>query len=384
MKVACLNKISPFGLTRFTNGYELTEEVNDADLILVRSFNMLEMELPEKLLAVARAGAGVNNIPLADLASKGIVVFNTPGANANGVKELVIAGMLLAARDIVGGVNWVRDNKEDANLSKSVEKAKSAFGGTEIIGKKLGVIGLGAVGGKVAEAAICLGMSVLGYDPYLSPENADKLPNEVELTTELDRIYATCDYITLHLPLLDSTRHMIAKDVFAIMKPGVVLLNFSRDQLVNDDDLAISIESGIVRSYVTDFPNPKTANMNHVIAIPHLGASTEESEDNCAMMATDELMRYVEHGSIKNSVNFPALDPGRKQNKYRIQILYKDSEEFLGSLTRALEGIVSLGNLINRAKNGYGVAVVDFDAETNEAAIEISKKMKGVLRVRTL
>lgn len=271
MRVACLNNISKFGLDRLTANYKITDDVQDANLILVRSFNMLEMEVPKELLAVARAGAGVNNIPLEKLAELGIVVFNTPGANANGVKEIVLAGMLLASRDIIGGVQWVKAHKDDENILKSIEKAKAAYGGTEIMGKTIGVIGLGAVGGKVTTACVDLGMKVIGYDPYLNDQSRSLIPETVSLVSDLEVIYKNSDFISLHLPLLDSTKHMISGKVFAMMKPGSVLLNFSRDQLVDDDQLEIALKSGIIRKYVTDFPNFKTANLDNVIPIPHLG-----------------------------------------------------------------------------------------------------------------
>ena len=289
----CLNPISKVGLNNLTADYKLTDDVNDAEGILVRSASMHEMELPDKLLAVARAGAGVNNIPLDKCAEKGIVVFNTPGANANGVKELVLAGMLLAARDVVGGIEWVKSAKDDANIAKTAEKEKKNFAGTEIAGKKLGVIGLGAIGVKVANAATSLGMEVYGYDPYLSVNAAWSLSRQVKHVLNVDDIYAECDYITIHVPLLDSTKGMIDKEAIAKMKDGVIILNFARDLLANEADVLEGLKSGKVARYVSDFPNPTTAGAEGCIVIPHLGASTEESEDNCAVMAVQEMMDYL-------------------------------------------------------------------------------------------
>ena len=303
-KIHCLNQISREGLKLLTDDYKITENLADADAVLVRSANMHEMELPDGLEAIARAGAGVNNIPLEKCTEKGIVVFNTPGANANGVKELVLAGMLMAARDIHGGIEWVKENKDDANISKDMEKSKKNFAGREVMGKRLGVIGLGAIGARVANAAADLGMKVYGYDPFISVNGAWQLSPFVKHVTDLNDIYKKCDYITVHVPLLDSTRGMLNKDAFEKMKNGVVILNYARDLLVNDDDMLEALKSGKVHRYMTDFPNPKVTHMPGVIATPHLGASTEESEDNCAQMAVKELMNYMETGSISNSVNY--------------------------------------------------------------------------------
>ena len=289
-KIKCLNPISKYGLNLLTNEYEVVDDVNEAEGILVRSASMHEMELPEGLEAVARAGAGVNNIPLDKCAEKGIVVFNTPGANANGVKELVIAGLFMSSRDIIGGINWVKDNAADPAIGKSMEKAKKQFAGNEVKGKTLGIVGLGAIGIMVANTAVDLGMKVIGYDPYISVYSALHLSTHVQVCEKLEDMVPQCDFLSVHVPLLDSTKGMINKDVFDSMKDGAVVLNFARDLLVNDDDLEAAIESGKVKCYVTDFPNAKTANMKNVIAIPHLGASTEESEDNCAIMAVQEMM----------------------------------------------------------------------------------------------
>ena len=322
-KYNCLNPIAQIGLEKFSNLYEETADVNDADGILVRSAAMHDIELPEKLLAIARAGAGVNNIPLEKCAEKGIVVFNTPGANANGVKELVIAGLFLASRDIVGGINWVNDNKDNADIAKVAEKEKKHFAGHEIQDKKLGIIGLGAIGVKVANAAKNLGMEVYGYDPYLSVDAAWNLSRDVKHVINVDDIYANCDFITIHVPLLDSTKEMINFDSISKMKTGVVILNFARDLLVDEAAVVQSIEAGKVGKYVTDFPNPVTAGKKGCIVIPHLGASTEESEDNCAKMAVKELANYLENGNIINSVNFPKCDMGVCTQSCRFAIFHK-------------------------------------------------------------
>jgi D-3-phosphoglycerate dehydrogenase len=343
---------------------------------------MHELSIHDELLAVARAGAGVNNIPLDKMAEAGVVVFNTPGANANGVKELVLAGMFLAARDIIGGINWVRENSQDQEINKSIEKAKAAFGGTEITGKTIGVIGLGAVGGKVAKACADLGMRVLGYDPYLTVEGKQQLPESIIIETLLEGIYAEADYLSLHLPLLDSTKHMINEVALLKMKPGLVLLNYSRDQLVDDDALEKAINSGIVRTYVTDFPNYKTANMPGVIAIPHLGASTEESEDNCAMMAVDQLVKFVEEGSIKNSVNYPNLCASKRNGNYRILILRQADDGFLGKLTSAVSGKGVIKNIVDKSNNKFAATLVDFEGPFTET--RIITDLPGVIRIRVI
>ena len=311
VKYTCLNPIAQCGLGLFDDKYEKVEELKDAQAALVRSAAMHDLELPDTLEAIARAGAGVNNIPLEKCAEKGIVVFNTPGANANGVKELVIAGMLLASRDIVGGIEWVKENQADENIAKTTEKAKKAFAGNEISGKKLGVIGLGAIGVKVANAACALGMKVYGYDPFVSVKAAWSMDKSVNHVLAVEDIYRECDYITIHVPLMDSTREMVNKEAIDMMKDGVVFLNFSRDSLVAEDDMVAALESGKVKNYVVDFPSTKTAGKKGCIVIPHLGASTEESEDNCAVMAVEELIDYIENGNIRNSVNYPACDAGR-------------------------------------------------------------------------
>lgn len=322
-KINCLNPISQIGLESLTENYTLTDHVEEAEGILVRSAVMHDMELPDSLLAVARAGAGTNNIPLEKCAEKGIVVFNTPGANANGVKELVIAGMLLASRDVVGGIEWVKNSAADENIAKAAEKEKKKFAGTEIEGKKLGVIGLGAVGAKVANAAVSLGMEVYGYDPYLSVAAAWSLSSQVKHVTNEEDIYTQCDFITIHVPLLDATKNTIDAEAVSKMKDGVVILNFARDLLVDEKAVLEGIASGKVSRYVSDFPNPVTAGQPGCIVIPHLGASTEEAEDNCAKMAVQELMDYLENGNIKNSVNYPSCDMGVCTKAGRVAIFHK-------------------------------------------------------------
>ena len=381
MKYNCLNAIAKIGLNEFGDAYEQTENFADADVALVRSAAMHEMEFGDKLLAVARAGAGVNNIPLAE---KGIVVFNTPGANANGVKELVMAGLLLTSRDILGGINWVQTIKDDENVAKLIEKGKGQFAGKEIQGKKLGVIGLGAIGVLVANAASALGMTVYGCDPYISVENAWKLSRNVIHVNSREEIFQQCDYITVHVPLLDDTKKMINADTIAMMKDGVVILNFARDLLVDDDAMEAALASGKVAKYITDFPNAKTAGMKGVIAIPHLGASTQESEDNCAVMAVRELREYVEHGNIINSVNFPMLDAGVCRVASRICILHRNVPNMLSQFTTAVAGI-NIENMYNKSRGDFAYSVLDVCGKVDEAAI-VSKlsALDGVLKVRVL
>lgn len=385
MKLHCLNPISKYGIELLTDAYEMTDDAAQAEGILVRSASMHEMELPEGLLAVARAGAGVNNIPLDVCAEKGIVVFNTPGANANGVKELVIAALLLGSRDIVDGIAWCRENAADPNIAKTVEKSKKAFAGHEIKGKKLGVIGLGAIGAEVANAAAALGMDVYGYDPFISVNGAWMLSRDVKHIMSVDTIYQECDYITVHVPLMDSTKKMINKDTIASMKDGVVVLNFSRDLLVDDDAMAEALESGKVHRYITDFPNPKSVNMKNVIAIPHLGASTEESEDNCAVMAVKEMMDYLENGNIRNSVNYPACDMGVCRTASRIAVMHKNIPNMIGQITGALaEQDVNISDMTNKSRDQYAYTLLDLESRPKEATIEKLKGIKGVLRVRTV
>ena len=383
IKVNCLNPIAACGLDMLGDNYEITENTNEAEAILVRSAGMHDMDLPESLLAVARAGAGVNNIPLDACAEKGIVVFNTPGANANGVKEAVLAGLFLGARDIVGGVNWVQTVKEDSNVAKLVEKGKKQFAGTEIMGKKIGVIGLGAIGVLVANACVALGMKVYGYDPFISVDAAWNLSKDIKHIANVEDIYENCDYITVHVPLMDSTKKMINADAFAKMKDGVIVLNFARDLLVDDDALEAAIAAGKVRKYITDFPNAKTAQMNGVVAIPHLGASTEESEDNCAVMAVKELRDYLENGNITHSVNYPACDMGICKAAGRITICHKNIPNMLGQLTGACaaEGI-NIEDMTNKSKGDWAYTMMDIGSEVSEALVEKLAAINGVVKVR--
>ena len=384
-KVKTLNKISDIGLKEFTDNYSFTEELNEADAVLVRSADMKSLDFNGNLLAVARAGAGVNNIPLDKCAEQGIVVFNTPGANANAVKELVIAGLLLAARDVVGGINWVQKNKGAEGLSKLVEKEKSNFAGNEIEGKKLGVIGLGAIGVLVANAAKRLGMEVYGCDPYISVEHAWSLSRDVIHVKTVEEIFRTCDYITVHVPLMDTTKHMINADSLKLMKDGVVILNFSRDALVNDEDMEKALVDGKVKKYVTDFPNEKSANMEGVIAIPHLGASTEESEDNCAVMAVKEIMNYLENGSIKNSVNYPNCEVAKLISKARITLLHKNIPSMITKFTTVLSSYnVNIEELVNKSRGDYAYSVFDIDMEVTEEMKKALEEIEGVLKVRSI
>ena len=383
--IYCFNAISKYGTDRLTADYALTDDLARAEGVLVRSAALHETEFGDSLLAIARAGAGVNNIPLDRCANEGIVVFNTPGANATGVKELVIAGLLLAARDVVGGIEWCKENKEDANIAKTVEKAKKAFAGYEIKGKKLGVIGLGAIGAEVANTAAALGMEVYGYDPYISINAAWALSRDVKHITSVDTIYQECDYITVHVPLLDSTRGMINGQTTGQMKDGVVVLNFARDLLVDDDAMAAALETGKVRRYVTDFPNPKSVAMKNVIAIPHLGASTEESEDNCAKMAVEELMDYLENGNIRNSVNYPNCDMGVCHAASRVAVLHLNVPNMIGQITGILaSGNVNISDMTNKSRDKYAYTLLDLENPAEEDMVEKLKAIKGVLRVRVI
>lgn len=384
-KYHCLNPIAGVGLERFTEKYTKTEEIKEAEGILVRSASMHEMELPENLLAVARAGAGVNNIPLDQCAQKGIVVFNTPGANANGVKELVIAGMLLASRDIVGGINWVTANKDDEAIAKTAEKEKKNFAGTELQDKKLGIIGLGAIGVKVANVAKHMGMEVYGYDPYVSVDAAWNLSRDVKHVLNVEEIYANCDIITIHVPLLDSTRGMINQEALSKMKDGVILLNFSRDLLVKEEDVLAAIASGKVRRYVTDFPNATTAGQKGCIVIPHLGASTEESEDNCAKMAVNELMNYLENGNIINSVNYPACDMGICSQAGRVAIFHKNIANMITQFTACFgDSGINITDMMNKSKGEVAYTMMDLESPATPEMIAKLQAINGVFRVRVV
>ena len=380
-----LNKISPQGMALLTEEYQSVDNVEEAEGILVRSASMHDMHLPENLLAVARAGAGVNNIPLTTCAEAGIVVFNTPGANARSVMELALCGMLLGSRDIIGGVNWVQSIKGSSEIGRLVEKGKSQFAGHEIYGKKLGIIGLGAIGGPLANRARKLGMDVYGCDPHISVEAAWHLDRHVQRVKTRDEIYANCDVITLHVPLLKDTEKMINAEALSKMKDGVIILNFARDKLVDDDAMAEALASGKVRRYVTDFPNEKTANMPGCIAIPHLGASTEESEDNCAKMAVKQIMDYLENGNIVNSVNYPNCDMGICQAEGRITILHRNIPNSLGRFTAAIAADnVNIDGLMNKSRGEYAYTMLDLDHHPSDHAVETLKKLDGVLRVRVI
>ena len=373
------------GLVIFSKIYIKTVEITEAEGILVRSASMHEMELPDGLLAVARAGAGVNNIPLEKCAEKGIVVFNTPGANANGVKELVIAGMLLASRDVVSGINWVEENQEDENIAKDAEKAKKKFAGTEVMGKRLGIIGLGAIGVKVANVARHLGMEVLGYDPYVSVDAAWKLSRDVRHVLDVNEIYEQCDYITIHVPALDSTKGMINKAAFDMMKKGTVVINCARDVLVDEPAILDAIKSGKVAKYVTDFPNTTTAGQEGVIVLPHLGASTEEAEDNCAVMAVKELRNYIENGNIVNSVNYPNCDCGVCTSAGRVTVCHKNVPAIISKLTSVMgDAGINIDSMDNKSRGDYAYSVLDTGAAITEDVAAKLSAIDGVIKVRVV
>lgn len=384
-KYYCLNQISEVGMEQFTEDYAPAGSPESADAILVRSANMHEMEFGPELKAIGRAGAGVNNIPLEKCAEQGIVVFNTPGANANGVKELVIAGMLLASRDIIGGINWVQENEEDGNIVKETEKAKKAFAGCELEGKKLGVIGLGAIGVLVANAAMHLGMDVYGYDPYVSVDSAWRLSRNIIHAKTVDELYKECDFITIHVPALDSTIGMIDSDAISLMKKGVVVLNFARDLLVDEEAMVDALVAGQVKHYVTDFPTPVIAGVKGAIVIPHLGASTEESEDNCARMAAKQIRAYLEHGNIQNSVNYPDSDMGFRGNNTRIVLLHHNVPNMIGQFTKILaDDNMNIADMSNKSKGGYAYTMIDIDSPVPDKVVEDLRKVGEVLRVRVI
>ena len=384
-QINCLNPISKIGLENLTTDYKINDNVNEAEGILVRSASMHEMELPESLLAVARAGAGTNNIPLDKCAEKGIVVFNTPGANANAVKELVIAGMLLASRDVVGGIEWVKANTEDANIAKTAEKEKKNFAGTELMGKKLGIIGLGTIGVKVANVARHFGMEVYGYDPYVSVNAAWSLSRDVKHVFNLDEIYENCDFITVHVPLMDSTKHMINKEAINKMKDDVVILNFARDLLVDEAEVLKGLAAKKIRKYVTDFPNPTTAGQEGCIVIPHLGASTEEAEDNCAKMAVAQMMNYLENGNIINSVNYPACDMGVCNKAGRVAIFHKNIANMITKFTACFgDAGINICEMTNKSRGEYAYTMMDLEAPATAEIIEKLSAFDGVFRVRVV
>ena len=381
----CLNPIAGVGLQQFSEDYAIADSMETADAVLVRSAAMHDLAFEKNLKVIARAGAGVNNIPLERCAEEGIVVFNTPGANANGVKELVIAGLLLASRDIIGGIDWVKAHAEDADIAKAAEKAKKAFAGCEVQGKKLGVIGLGAIGILVANAACSLGMDVYGYDPYLSVDAAWKLSRDIHHAKNVEELYRECDYITIHVPAMDSTKGMIDKNAISQMKDGVVFLNFARDVLVKEEDMIAALNEGKVKKYITDFANTCVAGAKNTIVIPHLGASTEESEDNCAKMAVKEVMDFLENGNIRNSVNFPNCDMGIRGEKTRITILHRNVPNMIGQFTAILaDAGINISDMTNKSKNAYAYTMIDVEKEIPESITEKLNKIQEVLRVRVI
>lgn len=378
-KIATLNKISPAGLSRFNEEYILTDEIQEADGILVRSQDMHEMDFSGELKAVARAGAGVNNIPLDRCAQEGIVVFNTPGANANAVKELVLCGLLLAARNIPAALDWAKSLTED--VSKTVEKGKSQFAGHEITGKTLGIVGLGAIGRKVAASAKALGMEIVGYDPYYVSGGEG-----ITVYTDLAEMFGVCDYITLHLPANDTTKGMVDSQLFAAMKDGAVLLNFSRDKLVNDMDLAVALETGKVSQYVTDFPNDNLVGQKNVVLIPHLGASTEEAEDNCAAMAADEIRNYFENGNIINSVNFPKLDMGPLENGIRLSFIVKDMDDPAAEILKMLSAadVQPSKVMASRRSDGISCVLVEVASQNAPSLLFSGENGARIIRYRAI
>jgi len=384
-KVHCLNNIAKVGTDRLGSGFSLTDEIDAAQAIMVRSASLHDVELSHELLAIARAGAGVNNIPLDRCAEQGIVVFNTPGANANGVKEMVIAGMLLASRDIVGGIEWVEENSDDPNVGKQAEKAKKDFAGTELAGKNLGVIGLGAIGAMVANAGRSLGMHVYGYDPYLSVKYAWSLDRHVRHVSNLSDIWANCDYVTIHVPATDKTRGMIGRDEIAAMKDGVVVLNYARDVLVDEIAMSEALQTGHVRRYMTDFANSVTTQMKHAVVTPHLGASTKEAEDNCAIMCADEIRDYLESGNITNSVNYGSVDMGPLDGAMRLGVFHLNVPNMIGQITSLVsEAGVNIENMTDKSHGNYAYCLLDLGAELSDATIARLQDIEGIYRVRAI
>ena len=384
-KINCLNPIANVGIDLLTDKYEKVDNYKEATALLVRSTSVHDLELPSSLEAIARAGAGVNNIPLDKCAESGIVVFNTPGANANGVKEIVMAALVMISRNLVDGINWVSSVKEDPELVKLVEKKKSMFVGSEIMGKKLGVIGLGAVGVLVANAANKLDMEVYGYDPFISVDTAWKLSKYIKHSKSVDEIFRECYFITVHVPSTEQTKGMFNAQTFAIMKDGVNILNFSRDTLVNEDDMIEALKSGKVAKYVTDFPNPKITTMEQVIAIPHLGASTSESEDNCAVMAVRQVMDYLENGNIKHSVNYPDCEMGVCTHTERIAINHRNIPNMLSQFTATFaKENINIPDMINKSKGQYAYTILDIDSPSTPEIAKILREINGVLKVRII
>ena len=384
-QVHCLNNIAKVGTDRLGPNFSLTDDTDAAQAIMVRSASLHETEFSDELLAIGRAGAGVNNIPLERCAERGIVVFNTPGANANGVKEMVIAGMLLAARDIVGGIEWVDENSDDPNVGKAAEKAKKDFAGTELAGKNLGVIGLGAIGAMVANAGRSLGMHVYGYDPYLSVKYAWSLDRHVRHVSNLSDIWANCDYITIHVPATAKTKGMVGRDEIAAMRDGVVFLNYARDALVDEIAMSAALQTGHVRRYMTDFANSVTTQMKHAVVTPHLGASTKEAEDNCAIMAADELRDYLECGNIANSVNYPEADMGPIEGAMRLAVFHDNVPNMIGQITAAVSNQgVNIENMIDRSRGDYAYCLLELGSDIDDSVVEQLSAVKGIYRVRAI
>lgn len=384
-KYKCLNNISKVINNVFDENYKQVEDMNDADAVLVRSAKMHDMELPENLLAISRAGTGVNNIPLDKCAEQGIVVFNAPGANANSVKELVLASLINASRNIPAAIKWVDDNSDDEDIAKNMEKAKKAYVGKEIKGKKLGVIGLGAIGGMVANAAGRLGMDVYGVDPYLSVHNALVLSHNVKVLKTYDELFKKCDYITMHLHLTDKTRGSIGKEAFDAMKKGVIVLNFSRGEIVDNEALKEALASGKVAKYVTDFPDPEIVKLDNVICTPHLGASTGEAEENCAEMAAAEIRDYLENGDIRNSVNLPDCDAGYCDSEGRIAIIHRNKPNMLSKFTQIIaDDNINIAHLTNTSRGDYAYCVLDVDTAVTDKIVEKLNWVEDVIRVRVI
>lgn len=383
-KVKVLNSISKEGLNRFTDKYEIIEEDN-IDAVLLRSYKMHDMDLPDTLKIVGRAGAGVNNIPIDKCSNSGIVVCNTPGANANAVKELVIAGLLLASRGVLNGISWANTIKDNENVTKLVEKEKSQFTGPELYGKKLGVIGLGAIGAMVANVAVSLGMEVWGYDPFISVEGAWGLSRKVKRAINLEQLVADSDYISVHVPVNEKTRNLLNKEIFEKAKQGIRVLNFARGELINDDDIIEAIDKGIVACYVTDFPNNKLVRQKNVICIPHLGASTPESQENCARMAVNQIKEYLENGNIINSVNYPNCNNGKCGTIARITINHKNIPNMVGQISMVLaEQQINISDMLNKSKGELAYTIMDVDSDVNANIIKSLKAIEGVLKVRVI
>ena len=382
-KIYCLNNIADIGLKKFRAGYEITQDINEASGILVRSADMLSINFPENLRAIARAGAGVNNIPIEKCSENGVVVFNTPGANANSVKELVLAGLLLASRDIFGGIQWIKNNASETEIAKLAEKAKKNFAGHEISGKTLGVIGLGAIGVRVANAAVSLGMNVLGYDPYLSVSSAWMLSPLIKHADTPEQVYSESDFITIHVPAMDSTKHMINAEALSKMKPGIKILNFARDVLVDEKALGDSLSSGQVSKYVSDFPNSLSVSLKNAIVLPHLGASTEEAEDNCAVMAVRQIQDYLDNGNITNSVNYPETNAGICETEARVAILHRNIPNMLSQITSFFgRHNLNIEKLLNKARGQYAYTLLDISHKMPDDTTERLREIDGVLRVR--